>query len=223
MSTMLDEIGSAHMTQGVLTSFIEDRFGCPNSALALNGGWTQVPPGIYFDTREFTISVWIYPELVGVWARMIDFSNSLLVASNNIILSLDSVLNNLPTLNVINGLNSIGECRSSKALLNGEWHFLTATFNGSLESIYINGKLTCSRVTASYILPKTIRTYNYIGKSYNTPDGYSWSYIDELRFYNKSLNEMEIIQLYNQTSKYKTYWDGYKIFDFSIFFFSPKS
>ena len=113
------------------------------------------------------------------------------------------MLNNLPAFRIANGLNIIGECRSSKALLNGEWQMLTATFNGSLESIYINGKLTCSLAVSSYTLPVMTRSYNYIGKSYHTTDGYSWSYIDDLRFYNKSLNEMEIIQLFNQTSKSK--------------------
>ena len=158
MGTMLDEIGSAHMTQGALTSFAADRFGCPHSALALNGGWTEVPPGIYFDTPEFTISVWVYPQLVGVWSRVIDFGNSLLASNNNLILSLDSFLNNLPAFSIANGLNSIGECRSSKALLNGEWQMLTATFNGSLESIYINGKLTCNLAVSSYTLPVITRS-----------------------------------------------------------------
>ncbi len=44
--TMLDAIGSAVMSQGNLTSFTTDRFGNENSALALNGGWTQLPPAI---------------------------------------------------------------------------------------------------------------------------------------------------------------------------------
>ena len=61
---MLDQIGMAHMTQGILTKFVEDRFCNPNSALALNGGWTQVPPGVYFDTPEFTI--WVYVMLIRV-------------------------------------------------------------------------------------------------------------------------------------------------------------
>jgi len=56
---MFDVIDVAHMTQGSSTYFTTDRFGNANAALALNGGWTQVPSGIYFDTPEFTISVWI--------------------------------------------------------------------------------------------------------------------------------------------------------------------
>ena len=43
---MLDQIGSSHLMQGNLTNFTMDRFGCSNSALALNGGWTQVPSGV---------------------------------------------------------------------------------------------------------------------------------------------------------------------------------
>ena len=83
---MLDVIGSSNMIQGNLTSFTSDRFNNPNSALALNGGWTQIPSGIYFDTPEFTISVWVYPSSVGSSSRIIDFGNGQF--SDNIIFSL---------------------------------------------------------------------------------------------------------------------------------------
>jgi hypothetical protein len=46
---MNDYIGSAHMTQESSSTFTLDRFGNNNSALALNGSWTQVPAGIYFN------------------------------------------------------------------------------------------------------------------------------------------------------------------------------
>jgi hypothetical protein len=72
---MQDEIGMALMTQGNLTSFTTDRFGNENSALALNGGWTQVPSGVYFDTPEFSVSVWIYPQNAESWSRVFDFAN----------------------------------------------------------------------------------------------------------------------------------------------------
>jgi len=197
--TMLDEIGTAHMTQGNLTSFTENRFGCPNSSLALNGGWTQVPPGIYFDTQEFTISVWVYPQQVGYNSRVIDFGNSSgTSAFDNIILRLDSNSNYIPALNIVDDAsNSIGECISTKALSNATWKLLTATFNGSVESLYINGALTCNKSLSFYSTNKT-RSFNYIGKSFYSSHGYSWSFIDELRFYNKSLSQSEILDLMNQ-------------------------
>jgi hypothetical protein len=124
--TMIDEIGTAHMTQGSLTLFTL----CPNSLLALNGGWTQVPPGIYFDAPEFTISTWVYPIDIGSYCRLIDFGNG--PAFDNIILRLDSGSNYIPALNIVDDAsNSIGECISTKALSNATWQLLTATFNGS--------------------------------------------------------------------------------------------
>ena len=89
-SDMTDYVGSAHMMQGNLTSFTADRFGCSNSALALNGGWTRVPSGIYFNTPEFTISVWVWPQLIGSFARVINFGNG---QSDSIIVSLDGGTN----------------------------------------------------------------------------------------------------------------------------------
>jgi hypothetical protein len=93
---MQDVIGSAHMTQGALTTFTSDRFGNPNSALALDTGYTIVPSGVYFNTPAFTISVWVYPKLiVGAWPRVIDFSNG--AATKTIMFAISSS-NNFPAL-----------------------------------------------------------------------------------------------------------------------------
>ena len=63
--------------------------------------------------------------------------------------------------------------------------------------IYINGSMTVNK-TFSTIMPPTIsRSSCYIGKSNWAGDGYSDSYLDDLRFYNKSLSQSEIIHLLN--------------------------
>ena len=74
---MFDEKGMAHMFQGSRTTFTRDRFGNSNSSLSLIGSWTQVPGGVYFNTVEFTFSLWIYPQQVSSpnGARIIDFAN----------------------------------------------------------------------------------------------------------------------------------------------------
>ena len=86
---MSDIIGSAHMSQGMSTSFTLDRFGNANSALALNGGYTQVPAGYYFNTTLFSVAVWVYPSQVGTWARIFDFGTSDKI---NSLLSINSYL-----------------------------------------------------------------------------------------------------------------------------------
>jgi hypothetical protein len=198
MGTMFDEIGAAHMEQGNLTSFIEDRFGCPNSALALNGGWTQVPPGIYFDTPEFTITFWIYPQQVGLWSRVIDFGNG--PTSNNIV-----ICNYLstPRFQLYASSVILIEAISAKSLQTNKWQFLSVTLNRNSSRIYLDGQLTIN-LNKNYTLQISNRTKCYIGKSNWAGDGYSYSYLDDLRFYNKSLSQGEIVELMNyqnQTSK----------------------
>ena len=196
-ATMTDSVDHADMHQGMNTKFVSDRFGCPNSALNLNGGWTYLTPGVYFNTSEFTISVWIYPQSVGSWSRVIDFGNG--AFSDNIFLSQDSGSNFLPELCIYRGSNYIGSVRSSNSLALSQWQFLVATFNGTLMRIYVNGVLTESS-NLLYILPSLVRINNYIGKSNWNWDGFSSSYLDDLRFYNKSLTQAEIVQLMNSNS-----------------------
>ncbi len=136
---MRDQVGSANMTQGSLTYFTSDRFGNVNSALALNGGWAQVPPGIYFNTPEFSITVWVMPQQIGIQSRVIDFGNGEL---SNVLISLDSGSNQRPYfLLTVNGWRGT---LSTQALTLNQWQHLAATFNGSTMSIYINGTLMAS-------------------------------------------------------------------------------
>ena len=191
---MLDQIGSKNMVQGSSTYFTSDRFGCPNSALALNGGWTHVPSGIYFNTPEFTISVWVYPQHVGNWSRIIDFGNG--VQLSNILLSLSDENSLAPFFEIYSGSKLNAATSSQKITLN-QWQLFALTFNGIHAYLYLNGTLT-AKLALSYILPTLERSHCYIGKSNWPEDGYSSSYLDDLRFYNKSLTQTQIIELMSE-------------------------
>ncbi len=198
---MKDVIGSADMIQGNLTSFTMDRFGNENSALALNGGWTQVPGGIYFNTLEFSISVWVYPSSVGSASRIVDFGNGPL--PDNIIFTLSNLNNLQPLFIFYSGLTNFFSTISAINITLNQWQFLAATFNGANARVYLNGALVGESKTQNYTRPFYIwRNSCYIGKSNWAPDGYSHSYLDDLRFYNKSLTQQEILELMNyNTSK----------------------
>ena len=192
--TMLDTIGDSDMIQGNLTSFTSDRFGNVNSALALNGGYTQVPSGIYFDSPEFTISVWVYPKSVGSFARVLDFGNG--PGDNNILFSLSDGTTLQHYVSIYLGLSRIFRPVSSQNLTLNTWHFIAVTFNGTAASIYLNGTLTAQDIrNQTYLLSSLNRTNCFIGKSNSAKDGYSSSYLDDLRFYNKSLTQTELIQV----------------------------
>ena len=182
------------MTQRNLTYFTLDRFGNENSALALNGGWTQVPSGVYFNTPEFTISVWVYPRQVGSYSRIIDFGNG--NSSDNILLALSESNSLMPILQIYSGPNILISAISRQNLTLNNWQLVTATFDGTNSRIYLNGNLTVES-DQEFNLTYIERPNCYIGKSNLN------SILDDLRFYNKSLTQKEIedLMLLNETSK----------------------
>ena len=88
--------------------------------------------------------------------------------------------------------------------------FLTATYNGSIATIYINAELTQANVV-NYYSSLINRTKNFIGKS-NWNDPFSYSYLDDLRFYNKSLTQVQInyLMYQNYTSKFLTLLESFE-------------
>ena len=206
---MNDQIGSSHMMQGNLTSFTSDRFGCLNSALALNGGWTQVQSGVYFDSIEFTISVWVLPQQIGSNSRIFDFGNGW--QSDNVVLTLEYVSTPKNLFQIFQSSTIKLDAISSQNLTLNEWQFIVATFNGTNARLYLNGTLTAES-NQNYTLPIITRTNCFIGKRNWPQNGYSWSYLDELRFYNKSLNQKEILKLLyqNETSTRIYFYNTFK-------------
>ena len=199
---MLDTVAGANMVQGAGVSYTSDRFGIANGALSLNGGWAQVPAGIFFNTPQFTISVWIYPQQVGSWSRLLDFGNGFF--SDNIIFTIDQYLNSKPTLQIVQGTTPpSGFSTSSIGLVSNQWQFLVGTFDGSTASIYINGILTAS-VPLVYSLNSINRVNNYIGRSCYGSDGYSYSYIDDLKFYSISLSASQVNDQFLKDGQYKS-------------------
>ncbi len=184
------------MIQDISTSFIADRFGNVNSALALNGGWTLVPGGIYFSTLELTISVWVYPSSVGYNSRIIDFGNG--QNADNIIFSFSQGTTCKPYFQYYSGPYGLFTAISPEPISQNQWQFLTATFNGTNARVYLNGTLIAQSNTQNYTRPFDLSRSNcYIGRSAWASDGYSSSYLDDLRFYNKSLTQEEILELMN--------------------------
>ena len=196
-------IGNAHMSQGsITTSFTFDRFGYPNSALSLNGGFTKTPPGYYFNSTQFSVAVWVYPsQQIGIWARIFDFANPGSSPNQIIQMSISSYVTNNPAFVIYDQTTSTlsVNTQSQITLEQNKWHFLTATSNGSLLSLYVNGTLAASS-HLSIQIPKVQRVNNFFGKSNWPNDGYSSSYLDDIRFYNISLTQTQIIDLMNDLS-----------------------
>ena len=77
------------------------------------------------------------------------------------------------------------------------------TFDGSLLKIYINAILTANGPLDFNRPLNSYRTLNYVGKS-NTPvDGFSASFIDDLKFYSIALSESQISMEFIMSGSYQ--------------------
>jgi hypothetical protein len=193
----LDVLDGYDIIQGVNTTLTLDRFGCSNSALALNDDWTQVPSGNYFHSPEFTISVWIYPQQISSESRIIDFGSG---QSDNVVISLAT--NMKPYFWIYEDISFMKSIQSLQALTLGQWQMLTATFDGNKMSLYLNETLTISD-SFVYTMPSRIRSNCFIGKSNFPCCSYSKSLLDDLRFYNISLNQNDIKNLMENSSRWE--------------------
>ena len=134
------------------------------------------------------------------YARVFDFGNGPL--ADNIYFSLTRGKNN-PEFKIYNGSAGLGFAVSSIPLVLGQWQFLAITFNGTTRIIYLNAIQVGSN-SLSYVLPTINRTKNYIGKSNWAIDGYSSSYLDDLRFYRTSLNQSQISEQFLSIDAYQS-------------------
>jgi len=133
--------------------------------------------------------------LVGENARVIDFGQ-LNTVPFNIYLSLNNGSFNVPNADIVYGESKgIPLFKTNQQLVTSKWQLLVVTFNGSLLDLCINESLT-ARILINFSLPFSKIFENcFIGKSNTNGDGFSYSYLDDLRFYNKSLSQDEILYL----------------------------
>ena len=169
-------------------TFSNNRNGKANSSLDLKNGYAQAPEGVYFNS-DFTITAWVMLRKNTVWARIIDFGNGI---QDNIILCFIGAYIN-PYFEILYGIPAKGITASSPLVLN-QWYFISASLQNETANLYLNGTLVSTGLSQK---PKNItRTTNYVGKDnwgYSTAD----CKIEELKIYNKALNQTEILKEMN--------------------------
>ena len=203
--TMFDVVGRAHMTHVTgppSIGFMTDRFGTPNSALDLNNAFTQIPPGVYFNT-PFSITAWIKPNAVGYWGKLIDFGNGWKIDNIAVVVSKANTYH--PSFHISDAATWMFQADANQKLSQSDWSFLTATFDGNTANVYVNGLSEAVDTSSKYFLPTVHRSKCYIGKSLQTTDGSIASYIDDLRFYNISFNLDQINELMSRPYDATTY------------------
>jgi hypothetical protein len=131
-------------------------------------------------------------QMEGSSATIIDFGNG--NPADNIIITLQ------PSFLIVTGqLWPLSYPISPVTLTSNQWQFLAFTFNRTLLSIYLDGLLVINE-THKINLASIERINNYIGQSSDPNNGYSYSLLDDLRFYNVSLTQSQINVLQKEAS-----------------------
>ncbi len=149
--------------------------------------YVDLPDDVYFD-GDFTVESWVYPKAHNNWSRVLDFGNG--AGDENIVLGLsDAGTTGKPFLAVVDGANWSSIVSPVDLPLN-KWSHLSATLEGTLAKIYINGELVAS---GTINVPNNVsRTNCYIGRSNYSGDANANAKLDELRIWDVVRTQEEI-------------------------------
>ncbi len=161
--------------------------------------YVTVDPSASLDSlggnSQLTLSMWVYPTA--------DMGNSGILykgpfdgsqGSMSVIFGQVGSNCNLVHFRLNGAVTEAGEVIANSPIPDNQWTFITCTYNGSEEDIYINGVLNAS---ASYSAPlQSDSCPLYIGGYYSP--GYSFQgNIDEVGIWNQALDNGTISQLYD--------------------------
>ena len=203
-SHIKDIIGGAHLYNGLNAGLTTDRFGRPLSALNLNQGCYQIPPGNYFQTGQLSITVWIKLQDNSFAPCIVSFSNGNELDTINF--SIDQSTWK-PYFGIYNGNSNIAYSLALSGIQLNEWTHLALTFDQNFNYlIYVNANLSISdnlNVNLNQALKSTTRIYNYVGRgddSSNQPNINAT--IDEFKIFNRALTKQEIQFEMNNNNNY---------------------
>jgi len=175
---------------GTLTggNFVSDRFGNPNSALALTTNSSIVcSSNLYNGPQIFTISVWLKTSSID-YGRIIVFDESQCGHINNWDRTI-FINEGQAGFYVFPG--SIQNISGGINIADDKWHHIAATLGPDGMKLYVDGNLVASN--SAVTSAQDFSGYWRIGSFQNTTPVGSY---DDVVIYNRALTSSEIRQLY---------------------------
>ncbi len=201
---------SANKLNGTIAggvSFSSDVSGKANSAVTFDGstGYILVPdPTNKFQTSQVSISILINLRNASVRNEFVSSINFNDASGVNYGLGISQAGTNKYQFGVESNINGCSSpvydpsinITASNNIITNQWHSVIAIFSDSLQSLYVDGILN-SAVTRNFA------TLNQCSSNQDLVIGGWWSgdlvsvagSLDELRIYNRVLNQNEILQL----------------------------
>jgi hypothetical protein len=187
------------VNKAVLTT---DRFGQANSAYYFNGidSYIQLPSSPLFDfspTDDFSISVWVQPDVnspLAIQAIVMkspphpDFYKS--EWNYGIYIIYNKMVTGIHDNVVLIGTTVLSPTPC--------WYHLTFTYNNGRWFIYVNGKLEGSNTTQTQFITQNSTSDIAFGKKGEAFGDFYKGKMDEVRIYDRVLNQQEIDSLSKQ-------------------------
>jgi hypothetical protein len=148
-------------------------------------------------SNQITLSTWLKPDLINSDIPIIThggfYSNTF-----ELFINADSAT----IVFITNGtLNTALIAENVTQLWDGNWHHLSATFNGNKKTIYLDGNIIAETEDTG-VINSGFWNNMYIGASINSNDtSFFNGSLDEVRFYNFALNDDEIAGLFHSVNK----------------------
>lgn len=193
--------------------------GRNGGGIAMNGAapatqYVSLPNGIFTDTDDFTISVWVKLNSNPVWARIYDIGNGLPDPSNRFMYL---TTNGFTVQGDNDGIHasSYGGSASNESVIDtytylplGVWKHVAITGSGGQRRLYIDGFPAVKVEDGPAVAPREmepIAPNSWLGKSRFSADPGFPGVMDEFRVYGRVLSSSEIADLAWPKGDY-SYW-----------------
>ena len=184
-----DESGNGWNGTGTNLTLTQDRFGIANSAYYFNGSSSFIDFGLVpIPITNFSVSVWVNSSETN---RGVVIQNSRNDTGFNLELFL--VQNGTISFEVVHSYNNFN--RVTMPIGNGTWHHIVALCYQDFIKLYLDGELQSTNTGVI----GTQSNYSLIaGKDPAASDYFYRGSMDDIRVYNRTLSEAEILELYNE-------------------------
>ncbi len=195
-----------------------DRFGKVNSAIQLdgNGAYVVVPDNGTLLTDEFSVCAWFQTSssnvqtVIGkVLYDQVPINEQLQLYINwSVTPGIGSVI--VPKSAPCDLGHHFAESRLSTGsdLCQNRWYFMVVTFDAGVHRVYLDGKLVATRNTGFNQVSSCIGNLQ-LGAWWNGDRQFFKGLIDEVRVYNRAINQDEVNALYGENR-------GFDLYDFSF-------
>jgi hypothetical protein len=151
-----------------------------------SGDYVNIPDNATMDpANQISISFWMNPDTVTNGYQHVVFKQGPVVTSYGVWLNGDHVYME-DNDNTVRGLNS------NSTVTPGVWYYITVTYNGTDQDLYIDGVLDNHQTIPGITLAYTNSPVKVGSGDYNNPFA---GYVDDLRIYDRALTQAEVTDL----------------------------